>query len=82
MNEKKEFFWGLRKETNFSQQQEMLYVDAEKKKMDERAEKVSEIISREHIIALLCPVYTAEPPTNKLSQVKLMTKVPNQGLHL
>ena len=36
--------------------------------MDERAEKVSEIISREHIIALLYPVYTAEPPTNKLSQ--------------
>ena len=79
---KKEFLWGLRKETNFSQQQEMLHVDAEKKKMDERAEKVSEIISREHIIALLYPVNTAEPPTNKLSQVKLMTKVPNQGLHL
>ena len=50
MNEKKkEFLWGLRKETNFSQQQEMLHVDAEKKKMDERAEKVSEIISREHM---------------------------------
>ena len=38
--------------------------------MDERAEKVREIISREHIIALLYPVYTAEPPTNKLSQAK------------
>ena len=56
---KKEFLWGqLRKETNFSQQQEMLHVDAEKKKMDERAEKVSEIISREHIVALLYPVYS------------------------
>ena len=56
MNEKKVLV-SLRKETNFSQQQEMLHVDAEKKKMDERAEKVSEIISREHIIALLYPVY-------------------------
>jgi len=47
----------------------MLHVHVEEKEQDERAEKVSEIIIREHIIPLrIYSVYAAEPLINKLSQ--------------
>ena len=61
----------------------MLHVHVEEKEQDERAEKVNEIIIREHTIPLrIYSVYTVEPLINKLSQVKLMTEVQNRGLHL
>ena len=61
----------------------MLRVHVEEKEQDERAEKVSEVIIREHTIPLrIYSVYAVEPRINKLSQVKLMTKVQNRGLHL